>query len=837
MKIAKLLTANIILIMILIMTTGTGVFGATLYTYEESPSADQIFRAVNFSDLTNHWAATNIYRMAAQNILRGDGKGKFRPGDNLTKEEAVALVVRIAGHDQEAQATAEVLALQQNLKPETVENLWALGYLQVAVTGGIITPQERADIEENAGKRAQRQEVAAWLSRALQLSAIYGTDQQLVYSFQDWRNFNPEYLSAIEPLLQKRWMVGFSDGSFKPASEITRAEMAAVLDRVSTENIDKRGWNYLQGTIIQKSGRVESFGAQKGQWFDLILRVDGGNDQAVISFREQNSFPVLKNGALLRANSLTQGEQVEFVLDANNQVVFAEARPLQKTLQEGYLLNLNFEQNTIMIQDPYNQQQQNYLISPRVAVVMDGRPAKLQDLIKGQELSLEVDNGQVIKIAGNFGSPVVGYQPSKTTNKIGRIKHISGDYLTIAENGQETIYLLAENALLRKGSQPIMLTSLKAGDWVCLEITDSKVSKLELDPYAGLADTLVKGKLDAVYPEGSRLSLVNPQEYFYGRWYPIGTLGVMDLDFSTEIYLGNQRISLEELRRGYLGDEVYLAISSTQGSPVAAKILVRRGEARPYNGLIGQVAWMLDRFGLVKQEAGFLVDEGTIALRQGKLVDPQDFKEGDHVFLETVHSKEGENAALMQYFEGVPPHYKIYIGTIDKIAQRSFELRSGSELVINQWKDLPSRRSETFTFDNNTRIWDAWQEGSWLGPDELAESRWSDEYRRFETFLVADLNHKVLSMSLRWWNPGLLKTSVARVTAVDREENYLKLDRVQDWSEGYQRWTSNPDSLELDIQDALIYKGDIFSKVGDLKPGQVVFLVHDQFEACLLFIQ
>lgn len=837
MKPNKILPINLILIIALILATGTAALGATLYTYEESPFANQLYQAVNFTDVTNHWAATNIYRMAAQSLIRGDGNGKFRPQDSLTREEALALVVRVAGHDAEAQTTAEVLAAEQNIKPGTIENFWAIGYLQVAANRGIITPQEQMDIETTINKKAQRQEVATWLSRALELTAIYGTEQKLVYSFKDWRAFNPEYFSAIEPFLQKGWMAGYPDGNFQPTAAIKRGEMAAVLDRISQENINRRGWSLLIGNITQKNTHLVASGDKKGQWADLTVRLIGGNDEAIVSFRDQNSFPVLRNGKFSRANTLAAGEQVEFFLDTNSQVVFALAKPSQKSSLEGYLLSLDLDKNTIQMQDPYNYQQQHLIISPQVAVIMDGRPAKLQDLIKGQELSLDLNNGQVVSINGNFGSPIFGYQPPKTFSKIGRIKVVLGDYITITENGNEETYLLTNTSQLRKGSQPIIAASLKAGDWVRLEITEAKIKKLEVDTYAGLADIMVKGQLNAVYPEGNKISLTNPKEYFYGQWYPMGTLGTVELDFGTEIYLGNQLVSLEELRRGYLGDEVFLAISNTQGSPLAAKILVRRGDSRPYNGLIDQTAWMLNRFALIKQEANFLVDEGTIALRNGKLVDPEDFKADDHVFLETIYTRDGEYSALMQYFQGIPPQYKIYSGRIDKISQRSLEIRDGSELIRNQWNNLPTRRALAFSFDNNTRIWDAWWENDWITPNELAESRWSDEYRRTDTFFVTDLNNKILAMSVRWWNPDILKTSVARVAAVDKEENYLKLDRVQDWSEGYQRWTPNPDPLELEIEDALIYKGDAFSKISDLKPGQVVYLVHDQFEACLLFIQ
>ncbi|HHW39486.1 MAG TPA: S-layer homology domain-containing protein, partial [Bacillales bacterium] len=175
-----------------------GALGAVTVTYEESPYADTIYRSANFSDIKGHWARVPIYRMAALGVVRGDGQGRFRPEGTLTREEALALVLRIAGLEADAQVAAEVLAQnprtrrpQNSQMPATAEQFWADGYIQVAANRGIITPAEQADLLNNRNRPAQRQEVAAWLSKALELPAVYSTGIQLVYSFSDWRDFNP----------------------------------------------------------------------------------------------------------------------------------------------------------------------------------------------------------------------------------------------------------------------------------------------------------------------------------------------------------------------------------------------------------------------------------------------------------------------------------------------------------------------------------------------------------------------------------------------------------------------------------------------------------------------
>jgi len=51
----------------------------------------------SFSDLTNHWAAKDITTLANKLIVNGTGAGKFEPARNITRAEFAAMIVRALG--------------------------------------------------------------------------------------------------------------------------------------------------------------------------------------------------------------------------------------------------------------------------------------------------------------------------------------------------------------------------------------------------------------------------------------------------------------------------------------------------------------------------------------------------------------------------------------------------------------------------------------------------------------------------------------------------------------------------------------------------------------------
>jgi len=359
--------------LVLLAPAFAGPFGAEVPVYQEAPYGAGLYRQMDFNDIKGHWAATPIYRVAAQGVIRGVGGGKFQPNATLTKEEALALVLRIGGLEAEAQRTGELLGAGLLQPPGTAAGLWSLGYIQLAKNRGIILPEEQADFDQNRTKPAQRQEAAFWLSRALEIPGVYGDRLQSVYSFTDWKDIKPGYLTSIEPLLQQKIMSGYQDGTFRPQGHLTRGEMAAVLDRVSTLAGTKRGWNFITGRV---AGRRSFW--QAGNWTELEVELEG-LETARVLFSEGAGFPILKQGTLSRASTLKAGDRLELFLDPTDSVAFAVILPTVAGQMEGLLSGISTDQKTLFLKEISSGRERILPIDTRVSVMVDGRPARLED--------------------------------------------------------------------------------------------------------------------------------------------------------------------------------------------------------------------------------------------------------------------------------------------------------------------------------------------------------------------------------------------------------------------------------------------------------------------------
>lgn len=70
---------------------------------------------------TTHWASGYIAQATELGVFNGDGTGNFRPGDNVTYQEMIKMLVCMVGYEKEAQ----------------VAGGWPNGYVKVAADLGI----------------------------------------------------------------------------------------------------------------------------------------------------------------------------------------------------------------------------------------------------------------------------------------------------------------------------------------------------------------------------------------------------------------------------------------------------------------------------------------------------------------------------------------------------------------------------------------------------------------------------------------------------------------------------------------------------------------------------
>jgi len=196
-----------------------------------------------FSDVpAAHWAAQVVRELAEAGVLEGTGGGRFEPDRAVTRAEFLAALIRARDFSLEAQAVydptfgGEGYGRGSTVFRDSPEGAWHRPYVALA---------NRLALTEGAGmglfepdRPVTREEVAAFAVRAAgwagRVRDMSWTEARTAVreSFTDgdavaeWARA-PVSVAVAEGLLE-----GMPDGSFDPGRTCTRAEAAAVLQRL-----------------------------------------------------------------------------------------------------------------------------------------------------------------------------------------------------------------------------------------------------------------------------------------------------------------------------------------------------------------------------------------------------------------------------------------------------------------------------------------------------------------------------------------------------------------------------------------------------------------------------
>ena len=173
--------------------------------------------AVSFSDINGHWAHDNNIKLAEQGIVNGYEDGSFRPENMVTYGEFMKLVVCS-------------YVPEKNIIKNLPGMHWAAGYVCTAELNGLM-PQGTVSIEklDLPITRINMAKILAIIDQNA-IASTYNKTKEL--DFVDIGGLPPEYVEYIERLVNKGYILGNPDKTFKPESNLSRAEMVTILTRL-----------------------------------------------------------------------------------------------------------------------------------------------------------------------------------------------------------------------------------------------------------------------------------------------------------------------------------------------------------------------------------------------------------------------------------------------------------------------------------------------------------------------------------------------------------------------------------------------------------------------------
>lgn len=165
------------------------------------------------------WAKEAIEYLYANSIMTGDGDGRFRPGDNLTREEFVKLIIAAIGGNKLEDGIITFTDIS--------EGAWYKKYVETAVVKGITTGISEGEF--GVGQYITRQDAAVMLLRAAEAYYTNFKKKTTLIDFTDYDTVSDYAVVAVDTLARAQIINGFEDGSFRPQDNITRAEIAKVI--------------------------------------------------------------------------------------------------------------------------------------------------------------------------------------------------------------------------------------------------------------------------------------------------------------------------------------------------------------------------------------------------------------------------------------------------------------------------------------------------------------------------------------------------------------------------------------------------------------------------------
>lgn len=175
--------------------------------------------ALALNNMKGHWAEAEINEWITKGLISGYEDGTFKPDNPITRAEFICLINRSFAFSE----------ISENPYRDVSAKDWFYVDILKAEAAGYIGGYSDKSIHPN--NSITRQEVAAIISKLLKLQPL---NQQLspltdAAVIPEWSK------GAIGSVIDKGYMRGYVDGTFKPHQNITRAEAIVTLNRVKAD--------------------------------------------------------------------------------------------------------------------------------------------------------------------------------------------------------------------------------------------------------------------------------------------------------------------------------------------------------------------------------------------------------------------------------------------------------------------------------------------------------------------------------------------------------------------------------------------------------------------------
>ena len=184
-----------------------------------------------YPDTKDNWALDAIQAMTQAGYLSGYADNTFKPGAQITREQAAAIYGKVLQHNLNEQELADIVTKESSTSYSDVEaDRWSSSAIKLVSAAGVMegtsktafTPSKTMDREQFVAS-------AASLAKKLNLSTPVKTEK---VTFKDEASISSAYLADIQYMAQRGIVASGATENFNPKQPVTRAQAATILNRM-----------------------------------------------------------------------------------------------------------------------------------------------------------------------------------------------------------------------------------------------------------------------------------------------------------------------------------------------------------------------------------------------------------------------------------------------------------------------------------------------------------------------------------------------------------------------------------------------------------------------------
>ena len=259
------------------------------------------FAAVTAADFTDvdelYWGYSYVDDTARAGIIEGylaeDGTRTFRPENEVTKQEAITMVVNTATRAGIGYTNGDYTEKWTSRMEEAGVDPWAYPYVSYGLEKGFLEEEELPDFMTSPGvsQKATREEVFSWVARALWSKYKGLEDKLFVLTYTDADQIDEARAPYIGLLSNLGILVGNDNGngtfSLFPKSPIRRVEFAVICSKVYA--LARASGKTSTGTLLTGS-EGPAYGSVSG----VITQITASSidsDAFTVSLVDENGIP------------------------------------------------------------------------------------------------------------------------------------------------------------------------------------------------------------------------------------------------------------------------------------------------------------------------------------------------------------------------------------------------------------------------------------------------------------------------------------------------------------------------------------------------------------------